>query len=189
MTSTDSSLVKTIKSQPADKEVALALSKVRQIDFSPIRLKLSHVTHGEGWSIQEIDAAQLLYIAYLCLLIVSKNNDDIKLAPPIAADKFWHYHILDTRKYIHDCDFLFGEYLHHYPYFGMRGEQDEKNLLSAGKQTMQLMAQHFYGIQGFEPIFLILQDSQFGSCIGSCSMCKAVYANTPQNEVSVTNPA
>lgn len=42
--------------------------------------------------------------------------------------KFWHYHILDTRAYHKDCDTVFGHYLHHFPYFGMRGEQDAINL-------------------------------------------------------------
>jgi hypothetical protein len=51
------------------------------------------------------------------------------------------------------------------------------NLLSAGKQTMDLMAQHFYDVETFEPIYPILHESQFGSCIGSCSMCKAIHNN------------
>ncbi len=169
---------KSIKSQPADKRVAHALAKVRLIDFSPIRQKLGHITHGAGMVSTEIIAAQLLYEAFLCLLIAYKGNSDITLAPPLAADEFWHYHILDTRKYMTDCQFLFGEYLHHYPYFGMRDEDDEKNLLLAGKQTMDLMTQHFYEVESFVPIHPILKESQFGSCIGSCSMCKAIHNNS-----------
>ena len=167
-----------IKPQPADKDVAYALEKVRLVDFSPIRQKLGHISHGAGMSRTDIVVAQLLYEAYLSLLIAFKGNCDITLAPPHAADKFWHYHILDTRKYMKDCQFLFGEYLHHYPYFGMRDEQDEKNLLSAGKQTMDLMTRHFYDVEGFEPIYPILQESRYGSCIGSCSMCKAIHHNS-----------
>lgn len=45
--------------------------------------------------------------------------------------KFWHYHILDTRAYHKDCDTVFGHYLHHFPYFGMRGEHDAIDLKNA----------------------------------------------------------
>merc|ERR1712159_408136 len=40
----------------------------------------------------------------------------------VAASKLvdivWHEHIIDTKRYMADCDFLFGRYLHHYPCFG-----------------------------------------------------------------------
>ena len=37
-------------------------------------------------------------------------------------------HILDTRAYSRDCEFLFGRFLHHFPYFGMRGDADRAAL-------------------------------------------------------------
>jgi hypothetical protein len=40
------------------------------------------------------------------------------------VDTFWHYHILDTLKYAEDCQAVFGYFLHHFPYLGLRGEED-----------------------------------------------------------------
>ena len=73
---------------------------------------------------------------------------DLILAEPISQerisylintnkimDNMWHFHILDTRAYVKDCDAVFGHYLHHYPYFGMRGEQDAANLKNSFELT------------------------------------------------------
>lgn len=35
--------------------------------------------------------------------------------PSEAVDRFWHAHILDTKKYAQDCHHLFGRFLHHMP--------------------------------------------------------------------------
>ena len=58
-------------------------------------------------------------------------------------DKFWHAHILDTRKYIEDCERVFGCYLHHFPYFGMRGADDAAALARAGERTRALYEEEF----------------------------------------------
>lgn len=39
--------------------------------------------------------------------------------PAKSVDKVWHSHITDTRRYPADCKKCFGEYMHHYPYFGL----------------------------------------------------------------------
>ncbi len=58
-------------------------------------------------------------------------------------DKMWHYHILDTRAYCRDCDNVFGGYFHHFPYFGMRSEEDASNLVNAFEQTKAHYADAF----------------------------------------------
>jgi hypothetical protein len=175
--------VKMIKKLPDDIRVAHALEKVRQIDFAPIRFKLGNTAHGEGMSSIDIRIAQLLYEAYLSLLIAFGQQSI--LAPPVAADKFWHYHILDTRKYMQDCQYLFGEYLHHYPYFGLRGEADEADLRSAGSHTIELMSIHFSNVEGFEDISLILNSSLVSVCLGSCARCKAVSDNYVSSQLTL----
>ena len=55
----------------------------------------------------------------------------------------WHYHILDTRAYCKDSDKVFGGYFHHFPYFGMRGDEDERNLRRAFEQTKGLYLEAF----------------------------------------------
>jgi len=57
------------------------------------------------------------------------------IAPNKIMDKVWHYHILDTRAYAEDCENIFGHILHHFPYFGMGGEQDAINLKNAFIKT------------------------------------------------------
>jgi hypothetical protein len=58
-------------------------------------------------------------------------------------DTMWHYHILDTKAYHKDCGTVFGHYFHHFPYFGLRGEEDARNLKSAFEQTKQFYAATF----------------------------------------------
>lgn len=65
------------------------------------------------------------------------------MVPNKIMDIFWHYHILDTRAYHKDCEAVFGHYLHHFPYFGMRGEQDAQNLKNAFYKTKELYLETF----------------------------------------------
>ena len=43
----------------------------------------------------------------------------------------WHRHILDTRAYASDCERIFRNFMHYFPYFGLRGEADAVALESA----------------------------------------------------------
>jgi hypothetical protein len=45
--------------------------------------------------------------------------------------------------YHKDCDNIFGYYLHHFPYFGVRSKEDAKNLQSAFEETQVLYKLHF----------------------------------------------
>ena len=47
-------------------------------------------------------------------------------------------HILDTRKYAADCEAAFGHFVHHFPYLGLRGEEDTKALEAAFVNMQQL---------------------------------------------------
>src|SRR5581483_9524182 len=58
-------------------------------------------------------------------------------------DTFWHGHILDTMKYAEDCQNVFGFFLHHFPYFGLRGEEDATKLAEAGKTMHRLYEREF----------------------------------------------
>ena len=46
-------------------------------------------------------------------------------------------------KYAEDCRMIFGRFLHHFPYFGMRGEQDAKDLRQAFSETRALFEKEF----------------------------------------------
>ena len=81
-----------------------------------------------------------LYRKFLALNMV---YPDRKICPTGPIDEFWHAHILDTRAYAADCQALFGEYLHHFPYFGMRGPEDRQALESAFSASRALFIEHF----------------------------------------------
>jgi hypothetical protein len=61
----------------------------------------------------------------------------------VDVDNFWHYHILDTKKYAVDCHNVFGYFLHHFPYVGMRGEEDEQALHRMGDRMRTLYEETF----------------------------------------------
>ena len=55
----------------------------------------------------------------------------------------WHYHILDTEAYAVDCEKAFGRFLHHFPYFGMRGDDDAMALADAYDWTLSTYREVF----------------------------------------------
>jgi hypothetical protein len=58
---------------------------------------------------------------------------------------FWHAHILDTQQYRQDCQAIFGQYLDHYPYFGIDKQSDFNDLESAFEKMQMLYAKEFDG--------------------------------------------
>jgi hypothetical protein len=91
------------------------------LDLEPIKVKLMHQESGEGWSLERANAAEFEYRRFLYLM---KKFPQEQAAPSMEVDTFWHYHILDTLKYAEDCQAAFGYFLHHFPYMGLRGEDD-----------------------------------------------------------------
>lgn len=110
------------------------------LDLDPIKLKLMDKEEGEGWTRAQADHYELEYKRFLALL--AKFPDEV-VAPSKQVDKFWHGHILDTMKYAEDCQDIFGYFLHHFPYFGMRGEQDAANLHDAAQNMKRLYTREF----------------------------------------------
>lgn len=63
---------------------------------------------------------------YKKFLTLKKLYPEKDLVPNKAVDEFWHAHILDTVSYQKDCKKVFGYFLHHFPYFGIYGEEDKQ---------------------------------------------------------------
>lgn len=101
---------------------------IEQLDLEPIMVKVMDKEEGYGWSLEFTQRIATEYRRYLTLCL---ENPHFPMVPSTYVDDFWHLHILDTRKYQEDCELIFGYFLHHFPYFGMRGEEDEKNLKRA----------------------------------------------------------
>jgi hypothetical protein len=93
-----------------------------------------------GWTREYCDDVEGLYRKFLALNVRYPGK---KICPSGPIDDFWHAHILDTHAYFVNCEFLFGEYLHHFPYFGMRGKEDRANLEAAFEESLNLFVLHF----------------------------------------------
>ena len=120
-----------------DARIAASLERVARLDFSMLKRKLGD---EKGWSAEYQNEVEDLYRRFLALNIVYRDR---KICPTGPVDEFWHAHILDTRAYARDCQELFGEYLHHFPYFGMRGPADRADLTAAFDQSRALFIRHF----------------------------------------------
>jgi hypothetical protein len=120
-----------------DEALREALSRVEQLDFSMLKRKL---VEENGWTAEMCDDVELLYRRFLAL---TARYPDQKICPTGPIDTFWHAHILDTRAYARDCQIVFGEFLHHFPYFGMRGPEDQAALESAFRESVEKFIVHF----------------------------------------------
>lgn len=112
-----------------------ALALVSSIDLSKISAKLqSHY----GVSGDDVEVMSDLYRKWLALHMCYPNAE---LTPNELLDEYWHAHILDTRAYSRDCEKLFGFYLHHYPYFGLEGDEQARD--AGFDLTNALFKKHF----------------------------------------------
>lgn len=92
------------------------------LDFSLQKKKMINVL---GWNEDVIEDIEKLYIKFIALnKTLNDFKIDFKIIPNRFIDEFWHTHILDTQKYMDDCNKYFGFYFHHFPYYGMRNEED-----------------------------------------------------------------
>jgi hypothetical protein len=110
------------------------------LDLDPIKIKLMDSEDGEGWSRAKAEAVDLEYRRFLQLNLEHRG---VAIVPTKDVDKFWHFHILDTMKYADDCNTVFGRFVHHFPYFGLRGKEDARNLRQAATNTRRLYRQTF----------------------------------------------
>lgn len=120
---------------------AEALARVeREIDLSGLRFKLGNPEDGVAPPQGLLDLMESEYRRFLALRLAHPSAG---IVPCKLVDAMWHSHILDTRAYADDCDRLFGGFMHHYPYFGMRGADDEQALADAYEETLRLYQEAF----------------------------------------------
>lgn len=114
--------------------------QIDALDFTQLKSKLMDKEEGKGWTAKMCDAVEVLYKQFLFIILKYPDRD---IVPTKQIDDFWHAHILDTRRYMSDCKNIFGHYVHHYPYFGLRGEEDAKNLQNTFSETKNLWKKEF----------------------------------------------
>jgi hypothetical protein len=113
---------------------------IAELDLDPIKVKLMHQESGEGWSLEQANGVEREYRRFLYLM---KMFPAEQTAPLADVDTFWHYHILDTMKYAADCEQVFGYFLHHFPYIGLRGKADLEAHHRVGERMRELYEQTY----------------------------------------------
>jgi hypothetical protein len=146
------------------------MNAINALDLEPIKVKLMHKESGEGWS---LDYANAMEFEYRRFLFIMKTFPHEQAAPLMDVDIFWHYHILDTMKYAVDCDAVFGHFLHHFPYIGLRGEDDEAAHVRIGNRMKELYEETF----GEDYIRVAANDNAAYSA--SPGAVKAAYSASP----------
>jgi len=122
------------------KKILEAEKKVNAINLDSILYTLVKRKGWTEWSMEKAKEIEKLYRYFLILVI---SYPDKNIVPTKEIDTFWHTHILDTEKYMEDCNNAFGYYVHHFPYFGLRGTTDEKIAKDSFLETCYLFKKHF----------------------------------------------
>lgn len=119
---------------------SIALSPAEALDrladvlnLSNVRMKLADPEEGKAYEEPQLDVMEAEYRKFLSLHLAHPDTD---IVPCKLVDEIWHQHILDTQAYHEDCDVIFGSYLHHFPYFGMRSDDDASALADAYADTI-----------------------------------------------------
>ena len=120
-----------------------AVARVAELDFTMLKGKLAL---KKEWSAELIAEAEQFYRQFLALKLMYPKRT---ISPTHTIDEFWHAHILDTHAYIADCKSLFGHYLHHYPYSGMKDMFELMLSQMLHKEMRELFLQHF-GVDPYE---------------------------------------
>src|SRR6266702_5226608 len=125
------------------------LRRVAALDLEPIVYKLMHPEPGEtGLTLASADQDVSLY---RCFLKLSVLHPDATIVPTRQLDHVWHTHMLDTAKYRADCDHVYGRFMDHFPYAGLRGEADRRAWRDDFATTRRLFRDHFGVDIGTEP--------------------------------------
>ncbi|MBK8566456.1 MAG: hypothetical protein IPN76_24760 [Saprospiraceae bacterium] len=133
---------------------------IAELDLEMVKMKLRDPDEGQDWTFEQCDSAEIEYKRFLHLNL---KFGKAAIVPNKIMDTMWHYHILDTRAYHRDSEKVFGGYFHHFPYFGMRGEQDAQNLENAFHETKKLYEKEFG-----EPMVRDEHSDCWHDCQGRC---------------------
>lgn len=146
------------------------MQRINSIDLDPIKFKLMDKAEGQGWSRGYVDH---LASEYRKMLYMMTSQSRVPVVPNKDLDEFWHTHILDTRKYAEDCAQTFGRFVHHFPYLGMRGEEDAQLLQTSFGATKSLYETLFGETYNLRVVQGASDCENCGSCGSSCGVCSS----------------
>lgn len=110
------------------------------LDLSNVKMKLADSEEGPGFDGDHIALMEAEYRKFLAMQLM---HPEAVIVPCQIVDEMWHRHILDTAAYRDDCAAIFGRFMDHFPYFGMRGEDDAQALHDAYADTLDLYRDAF----------------------------------------------
>ncbi|MCB1917122.1 MAG: glycine-rich domain-containing protein-like [Rhodocyclaceae bacterium] len=151
------------------------LATAMALDLEPIVYSLVKKDDGPRWSMKKAQSAVLWYRRFLFLTCLHPER---LVVPTKEIDEVWHAHILDTKKYFDDCHNLCGKFIHHFPYLGLRGRQDEEQLNEAFFESLAMYEKYFNAI----PVDV---SSQYSSAL--CSSCSACGSYISPSRAKVAN--
>ncbi|KKW21071.1 MAG: hypothetical protein UY71_C0004G0013 [Parcubacteria group bacterium GW2011_GWB1_52_7] len=132
----------------------------------PLKMNLGSVFEqlrqrdSRTWTAERCREAKKEYQRFLALCKVCSKTP---IVPSQLLDEVWHQHVLNTKRYLRDCEVYFGYFLHHRPVStGVRNHKEHWN------QTLKLYREVF----GEEPPSAIWRGSEGANCDGS--RCNAV---------------
>lgn len=111
-----------------------------RLDLTNVRSKLADHEEGNGYGSEQLDLMEAEYRKFLAMHLA---YPEAEIVPCKLVDEIWHQHILDTVAYRADCDAIFGSFLDHFPYFGMRGDDDAQTLADAYGDTLKIYERDF----------------------------------------------
>ncbi|MFM0515164.1 glycine-rich domain-containing protein [Paraburkholderia sp. RL17-373-BIF-A] len=135
--------------QQQARDVAGTWQAIDELEFDRIKAKLLHRKES-GWTPGTVARAEHGYRQFLKL---SAKYPTVTIVPGEGVDQFWHAHILDTQRYASDCERLFGYVLHHSPYVGIDGADDEAHLQELAATTGELMVREFGAASADTPAY------------------------------------
>jgi hypothetical protein len=125
------------------------IAGIHALDLESVKLRMMDAELGEGWTREYADSIGVAYKTYLTMLVKHPADaEDILLSEDV--DEFWHTHILQTRKYMQDCQNVFGNYLHHEPHVGEVTAADIEKRTVQAEKTRQLYEREFGGTRQSE---------------------------------------
>jgi hypothetical protein len=135
--------------------------RLKRLDLDPILFRLVVAEDGPQWSLNFAREVETWYRRYHILFHLHPSE---VIVPTKEVDEFWHFHILDTKKYYEDCVLLHGRMVHHFPYLGLRGNEDQLLLKELSQRTLNLCTAYFNG----SPTELQNNNNTMQVCGGSC---------------------
>jgi hypothetical protein len=138
----------------------LIAARIAKLQLDSILYSLVAKADGPEWPHDRAKKAVEWYRRFLFLVARYPNE---AIVPTKDIDEVWHTHILDTRKYAADCQEVFGDFLHHFPYLGSRGVADAELLSDTFLRTLSLFELHFNEIP------ISIQNRSSSSVCSNCS--------------------